>query len=130
MPAPAVYVQPSRVAADGDRDGIPNVLLEAMAMGLPVVATRVSGIPELVQHRRNGLLVEPDDPAALADAIATLIEQPALGDAVGPGRAPHGHRELRQRPQPACAPSTAGGHPCPHRCLRRRLTCGRRVSPT
>ncbi len=75
----AVYVQPSRVAADGDRDGIPNVLLEAMAVGVPVVATRVSGIPELVRHRANGLLVEPDDPAALADAIAQLIEQPELG---------------------------------------------------
>ncbi len=74
----AVYVQPSRVAADGDRDGIPNVLLEAMATGVPVVATRVSGIPELVQHRRNGLLVEPDDPAALADAVQQLLEQPAL----------------------------------------------------
>jgi len=75
----SVYVQPSRVAADGDRDGIPNVLLEAMAIGVPVVATRVSGIPELVHQRRNGLLVEPDDPTALADAIAALIEQPALG---------------------------------------------------
>jgi glycosyltransferase involved in cell wall biosynthesis len=75
----AVYVQPSRVAADGDRDGIPNVLLEAMAVGVPVVATRVSGIPELVQHRRNGLLVEADDAAALADAIEQLIDAPALG---------------------------------------------------
>jgi glycosyltransferase involved in cell wall biosynthesis len=74
----AVYVQPSRIAADGDRDGIPNVLLEAMAMGLPVVASKVSGIPELVDHGVNGLLVPPDDPAALADAIVSLIQQPAL----------------------------------------------------
>ena len=74
----AVYVQPSRIAADGDRDGIPNVLLEAMAMGLPVVASRVSGIPELVGDGVNGLLVEPDEPAALADAITRLLEQPAL----------------------------------------------------
>jgi glycosyltransferase involved in cell wall biosynthesis len=74
----AVYVQPSRIAADGDRDGIPNVLLEAMATGLPVAATRVSGIPELVAHGRNGLLVEPDDPAALADAIARLLDRPRL----------------------------------------------------
>ncbi len=73
-----VYVQPSRVATDGDRDGIPNVLLEAMAIGLPVVTTRVSGIPELVRHRANGLLVEPDDAAALADAIEQLIDTPAL----------------------------------------------------
>jgi glycosyltransferase involved in cell wall biosynthesis len=79
----AVYVQPSRVAADGDRDGIPNVLLEAMAMGVPVVATRVSGIPELVQHYRNGLLIEPDDPVGLADAVERLILAPELGAAFG-----------------------------------------------
>ena len=79
----AVYVQPSRITADGDRDGIPNVLLEAMAVGLPVVASRVSGIPELVQHRRNGLLVEPDDAAALADAIDELISDPSLGAFLG-----------------------------------------------
>ena len=74
----AVYVQPSRIAADGDRDGIPNVLLEAMAMGLPVVASNVSGIPELVDHGHNGLLVEPDQPEALADAIVQLLAQPQL----------------------------------------------------
>lgn len=78
-----VYVQPSRVAADGDRDGIPNVLLEAMAMSLPVVATNVSGIPEIVSDGRNGLLIEPDDPAALADAVARLIDDPALGAELG-----------------------------------------------
>jgi glycosyltransferase involved in cell wall biosynthesis len=79
----AVYVQPSRVAADGDRDGIPNVLLEAMAMGVPVVATSVSGIPELVRDGRNGLLIEPDDPVALADAVARLIDDRALGVELG-----------------------------------------------
>ena len=73
----AVYVQPARIAADGDRDGIPNVLLEAMAMGAAVVATRVSGIPELVIHEVNGLLVAPDDPQALADAIGGLLQQPS-----------------------------------------------------
>jgi glycosyltransferase involved in cell wall biosynthesis len=72
----AVYVQPSRIAADGDRDGIPNVLLEAMAMGLPVVASGVSGIPELVRDGHNGLLVEPDDASALAAAITRLLRQP------------------------------------------------------
>lgn len=79
----AVYVQPSRIAADGDRDGIPNVLLEAMAMGLPVVATRVSGIPELVEDGHNGLLVDADDPAALAEAIASVFEQPVRCQALG-----------------------------------------------
>ncbi len=79
----AAYVQPSRIAADGDRDGIPNVLLEAMAMGLPVAASRVSGIPELVRHEHNGLLVEPDAPDALADAIATLLDRPEYGAGLG-----------------------------------------------
>ena len=74
----AVYVQPSRIAADGDRDGIPNVLLEAMAMGLPVVASGVSGIPELVGDGHNGLLVKPDDPLALANAITRLLHEPQL----------------------------------------------------
>jgi len=80
----AVYVQPSRIAADGDRDGIPNVLLEAMAMGLPVVASNVSGIPELVGGGHNGLLVEPDDPLALADAITRLLREPRLCAELGP----------------------------------------------
>lgn len=79
----AVYVQPSRVAADGDRDGIPNVLLEAMAMGLPVVATRISGIPEVVKHRNNGLLVGAEDPSALADAVQQLVETPVLAAQLG-----------------------------------------------
>jgi glycosyltransferase involved in cell wall biosynthesis len=79
----AVYVQPARIAADGDRDGIPNVLLEAMAMGVPVVASRVSGIPELVGHCRNGLLVEPDDPQGLADAVKRLLLHPRMGAELG-----------------------------------------------
>lgn len=79
----ALYVQPSRIAADGDRDGIPNVLLEAMAMGLPVVASEVSGIPELVTVDRNGVLVQPDDPVALADAIRRVLHAPALCAALG-----------------------------------------------
>ncbi len=78
-----VYVQPSRIAADGDRDGIPNVLLEAMAMGLPAVATRISGIPEVIEHRRNGLLVEPDALIELADAIEDLLNRPTLRDQLG-----------------------------------------------
>ena len=61
-----------------DRDGIPNVLVEAMAAGAPVVATAVSGIPELVEHEVNGLLVAPDDPQALADALLRLHDDPEL----------------------------------------------------
>ena len=61
-----------------DRDGIPNVLVEAMAAGAPVVATAVSGIPELVEDDVNGLLVDPEQPEALADALVRLHEDPAL----------------------------------------------------
>jgi len=69
------FVLPSVIAPNADRDGIPNVILEAMAMGLPVIATRVSGIPEAVQDRRTGLLVPPHDPKQLARACETLLER-------------------------------------------------------
>jgi glycosyltransferase involved in cell wall biosynthesis len=75
-----VFALACRVVADGDRDGIPNVLVEAMAAGLPVVSTTVSGIPELVRDGENGLLVAPDDPAALAEALLGLAKDPAERD--------------------------------------------------
>jgi glycosyltransferase involved in cell wall biosynthesis len=74
----SVFCLPCRVAADGDRDGIPNVLMEAMACGLPVVTTPVSGIPELLSDRVNGLFVPPDDAAATADALHRLYSDPPL----------------------------------------------------
>ena len=66
------FVQASVVLPDGDRDGIPNSLLEAMATGLPAVATTVGGIPEVVIHGQSGLLAPPGDAAALADLLAML----------------------------------------------------------
>lgn len=71
-PRADLFVMPSCVR-NNDRDGIPNVLLEAMLSEVPVISTRVSGIPELVRHGETGLLVEPDDPAALADAMERLL---------------------------------------------------------
>jgi glycosyltransferase involved in cell wall biosynthesis len=69
-----VFVHPSVVTKDGNRDVIPNVLVEAMASGIPVISTRLSGIQELIQEGKNGLLVSPGDPEALAEAIASLMQ--------------------------------------------------------
>lgn len=76
--AATVFAAPCEVAADGDRDGIPNVLLEAMAVQLPVVTTPVSGIPEVICDGENGLLVAPAEEFALADALEKLIRDPLL----------------------------------------------------
>jgi glycosyltransferase involved in cell wall biosynthesis len=65
------------------KDGIPNVLVEAMAMGIPVVSTSLAGIPELIQDGRNGLLVPPRDPERLADALERLLLDPALRRRLG-----------------------------------------------
>jgi glycosyltransferase involved in cell wall biosynthesis len=74
----SVFALACRITDDGDRDGIPNVLMEAMAAGLPVVSTAVSGIPELIHDDVNGLLVPPEDASALADAIWRLAKDPVL----------------------------------------------------
>lgn len=77
------FVLPCQVTEDGDRDGIPNVLLEAMAIGLPVISTAISGITELVQSGQNGLLVAEKDPGAIAAALIQLATDPVLGQRLG-----------------------------------------------
>lgn len=82
-----LFVLGCEVAPDGDRDGIPNVLVESLAMGLPAAATRVSALPEIVRDGDTGLLVPPGDPPALATAILRLLSDEALRDRViGRGR--------------------------------------------
>lgn len=71
-----VMVAPSVISKNGDRDGIPNVILEAMACGVPVVATNVSGIPEVVRHGTTGLLVNPADSTELAKALLKIHDDP------------------------------------------------------
>jgi glycosyltransferase involved in cell wall biosynthesis len=78
-----IFVLASRVAGDGDRDGLPNVLLEAQSQRLACVSTAVSGIPELIVDGDTGLLVEPRAPAALAAALTRLVADPALRRALG-----------------------------------------------
>jgi glycosyltransferase involved in cell wall biosynthesis len=77
-----LFVLASKVARDGDRDGLPNVLMEAQSQRLACIATDVSGIPELIQDQVTGLLVPPDNPRALASALEALISDPARRSAL------------------------------------------------
>jgi glycosyltransferase involved in cell wall biosynthesis len=78
-----VVAVPSIPTSSGRREGIPVVLMEAMASGTPVVASGISGIPELVENEQSGLLVPPRDPAALARALERLQRDPSLRERLG-----------------------------------------------
>ena len=78
-----LFALPCRVAGDGDRDGLPNVVVEAQSQGLAVVSTAVGGVPELVEDGTNGRLVPPDDAPALAAAIDELVADPDRRRALG-----------------------------------------------
>lgn len=73
----SVFAAPCVIGADGNRDGLPTVLLEALALGTPAVSTPVTGIPEIVRHEETGLLVPESDPTALAAALARTLDDPA-----------------------------------------------------
>lgn len=75
-----LFVLGCRIAPDKDRDGIPNVLAESMAMGVPVIAPRVSGIPELLIHGVTGLLVPPENHRAMARAAEQVLSDPDLAE--------------------------------------------------
>lgn len=78
-----IFALACRVSADGDRDGLPNVLMEAQSQKLPCVATDVAGIPELIEHGVTGLLVPERDPPALSTALVHLIGDAALRRRLG-----------------------------------------------
>lgn len=78
-----IFVLPCVIAADGSRDITPNALIEAMAMKLPVVATTVTGIPEIVEDGVSGILIAPHDEQALADAVIKLIQDPTRRKRLG-----------------------------------------------
>jgi glycosyltransferase involved in cell wall biosynthesis/aminoglycoside phosphotransferase (APT) family kinase protein len=87
-----IFVFPSIVASDGQMDGIPVSLMEAMAAGKPVIAASISGIPELVRHESSGLLVDAAHPERVAQAITRLVRDPGLRERMG--RA--GQQKVRQ----------------------------------
>jgi glycosyltransferase involved in cell wall biosynthesis len=93
-----VFVHPSQVTGDGDREGVPNSMLEAMATGLPVLATHHGGIPEAVTHGSSGLLVAERDATGLADAMRECTAADgARWRAMGAAAA----AEVRQKFEPA-----------------------------
>ena len=91
----SIFVLPSVVAPDGQMEGIPVALMEAMAAGRPVVASDLSGIPELVQDGVSGLLVPPGDAAGIAAAVRRLIDEPGLGRELGERGREKVEREFR-----------------------------------
>ncbi|GLS33180.1 Glycosyltransferase involved in cell wall bisynthesis [Mesorhizobium albiziae] len=78
-----IFALACRIAADGDRDGLPNVLVEAASQKLVCVSTNVSGVPELLTHDENGLVVASEDPQALARALERAIREPSLRKRLG-----------------------------------------------
>jgi glycosyltransferase involved in cell wall biosynthesis len=87
-----LYVLPAVVGSDGNREGLPVSIVEALACGLPVISTPVAGIPEVVQHEQNGLLVGEHDSLGLADALERIIKDQAL------------QRRLQDRARPSVVP--------------------------
>jgi glycosyltransferase involved in cell wall biosynthesis len=78
-----LFLHPSETSPNQDQEGVPNSVLEAMATGLPVAATRHGGIPEAVEHGRTGLLVPEEDHIALANAVQKIIDSPGLFKQMG-----------------------------------------------
>lgn len=78
-----LFVLNSQIDENGDRDGLPNVIVEAQSQSLAVLSTNISGIPELIKNEKNGILVEQREPAAFSAALSRLIADPALRDALG-----------------------------------------------
>lgn len=84
-----LFVLPSRIGKDGNRDGLPNVLMEAMSQRLACLSTDVSAIPELITHGKTGWLIPPEDDAALTHALDGLITMPSLRGSLGDAGAAH-----------------------------------------
>ncbi|MGB5864811.1 MAG: glycosyltransferase family 4 protein [Sulfitobacter sp.] len=92
-----LFVLPSRIAADGDRDGLPNVLMEAASQKLPILSTPVSAIPEFITNGTHGLLAE-DTPRAFAGAMQQIADDPALGPRLAQAAHTRLHAEFTMAP--------------------------------
>jgi glycosyltransferase involved in cell wall biosynthesis len=97
-----MLVHPGRITENGDHDGIPNVILEAMALAKPVIASSVGGISELIEDGVNGLLVKPDDPEQLAGSIKALLTDKVRAERIGKAAKEHikVHFEISETVQP------------------------------
>ncbi|MEP4031688.1 glycosyltransferase family 4 protein [Roseibium polysiphoniae] len=93
-----LFTLPSKLAKSGDRDGLPNVLMEAQSMGLCCLSTQVSAIPELITDGKTGRLVPPADRDALSAALAELIADPARRDKLGRAASDHVRKEFASAP--------------------------------
>ncbi|MBI4717174.1 MAG: glycosyltransferase [Planctomycetes bacterium] len=82
MQRSACFVLPCVQARDGNVDALPTVLLEAMACGCPVISTRLSGVPEIIESQTSGLLVEPGDEGGLAEAMHRVLSRPLLAESL------------------------------------------------
>ena len=94
-------VVPSVIAGDGDAEGLPSVIPEAMAQACPIIGTNQGGIAEAIRHNRTGLLVPAGDAAALAEAMHRLIAQPGLGETLGSAGYAHAATRLNAYTQSA-----------------------------
>jgi len=83
LAAANVFVLPSVIDPEGGMDNLPTVIMEAMATGLPVVSTKIGGIPEMVVENETGFLLRPGDAVALADAIEKVINNLSLAQKLG-----------------------------------------------
>jgi glycosyltransferase involved in cell wall biosynthesis len=100
--AASVFALACRRLPNGDRDGLPNVLMEAMIRELPIVSTGLEGVSEAVENGRSGLLTEPDDPSEFAGALERVLAEPELARRLGAGgRAVAVERFDRRRLLPA-----------------------------
>ncbi|MFT4034645.1 MAG: glycosyltransferase [Patulibacter sp.] len=101
-----IFALPARTARDGDTDGLPVALLEAMAYGAAVVATPIAGLPEAVRDGETGLLVAPDDPSALATALARLLDDRPLRERLAAAAA----AQVAEHYDPARSAATLAEH--------------------